>query len=240
MRYRHPPQRARDRVELKPRLVGEHCQRQRGARELRSRVAQHGPSMRLEAGVMRLAEEIGQRGDKRRNQHDRERCKGGNPRHARQQPACDQERYERRCHQAAANVIQYFPAAQSGERRATRAGAGAASSTTGHACANALRESPARDLPIAAHPAVTAADVGEIACRRLFVQLDVRQQPGTRVAAFDQVVAQDPVLGQPPIERLAECVDVVDSLADERAFAEKILVDIGHRARIRIDARLAA
>ena len=60
------------------------------------------------------------------------------------------------------------------------------------------------------------------------------------MAAFDQVVAQDAVFRQFAVERLPEGVDVVDALADERPFAEQILVDIGHHARVRIDARLAA
>src|SRR3546814_6587547 len=42
------------------------------------------------------------------------------------------------------------------------------------------------------------------------------------------------------VERLLECVDLVDPLADDRALAEQVLVHVGHRARVRIDARLAA
>jgi hypothetical protein len=60
------------------------------------------------------------------------------------------------------------------------------------------------------------------------------------VAAFDQVVAQDAVFGQAAGQRALERVDVVDALADERAFAEQVLVDIGNRARVRVDAGFAA
>ena len=41
-----------------------------------------------------------------------------------------------------------------------------------------------------------------------------------------------------PIERLLEGIDVVDPLADKRAFAKHVLVDIRDGARVRVDARL--
>src|SRR3546814_19123156 len=69
---------------------------------------------------------------------------------------------------------------------------------------------------------------------------DLADQAGPRIAAFEQVVAQDPVVGEAAVERLLECGDLVDPLADERALAEQVLVHVGHRARVRIDARLAA
>ena len=51
-------------------------------------------------------------------------------------------------------------------------------------------------------------------------------------------MAEDAVLGKAPVERPLERIDVVDPLANERAFAEQVLVDIGDGARIRVDARL--
>jgi 3',5'-cyclic AMP phosphodiesterase CpdA len=53
-------------------------------------------------------------------------------------------------------------------------------------------------------------------------------------------MAQDPVVRKAPAQRLLEGVDVVDALADERALAEQVLVDIRDGARVGIDARLAA
>src|SRR3546814_4438711 len=93
-------------------------------------------------------------------------------------------------------------------------------------------------LPVAADPAVPALDVQRIAARVVLVQLHVADQAGPRIAAFEQVVAQDPVVGEAAVERLLECGDLVDPLADERALAEQVLVHVGHRARVRIDARL--
>ena len=53
-------------------------------------------------------------------------------------------------------------------------------------------------------------------------------------------MAEDAVLGKAAVERALEGIDVVDALADERAFAEQVLVDVGDGARVRIDAGLAA
>ena len=46
--------------------------------------------------------------------------------------------------------------------------------------------------------------------------------------------------GKRSVERPLERVDVVDALADERAFAEQVLVDVGDGARVGIDAGFAA
>ena len=101
-------------------------------------------------------------------------------------------------------------------------------------------DKPPRELPVAANPAMPAAHVCGVGRWIFLVQLDVAQEPRTRVATFDQVVAQDPVVGKAAVQCAFECVDIVDALADERAFAERVLVDVGHGARIRIDPRVAA
>ena len=73
----------------------------------------------------------------------------------------------------------------------------------------------------------------------ILVQLHVAQQSGPRVTSFQKIVAQNPVLGEALLERALECIDLIDSLADERAFTEHVLVDIGDGACIGVDARLA-
>jgi hypothetical protein len=84
------------------------------------------------------------------------------------------------------------------------------------------------------------AHVGAV-CRRVFLlQLRVAQQTGARVAAFEEIVAEDAVVGEAIRERALEGIDVVDPLADEGAFARHVLVYVGHRARIGIDAGLPA
>ena len=52
-------------------------------------------------------------------------------------------------------------------------------------------------------------------------------------------MTEDLILGKTPIERLLEDIHIVDSLADERAFLEPILINVGDGVRIRIDAGVA-
>ena len=98
------------------------------------------------------------------------------------------------------------------------------------------REQPEQDLPVAADPAVLAPRVGEHARRVLVDQLDVRDERDARVQALEQVVRQQRVLRHGVFERRGERVDVVEALAGEDAFAEQILVGVGDRGRVGIDA----
>ena len=118
------------------------------------------------------------------------------------------------------------------------------STESGFFCASSARagntrQQPPRKLPIAANPAVPAAHVGAIASRIFLIQLHVAQQPGAGVAPFQKIVAENAVFGEAPVERPLECIDIVDALADERAFVEQVLVYIGNGARVRVDARFA-
>src|SRR6185369_13268223 len=85
---------------------------------------------------------------------------------------------------------------------------------------------PAGQLPVAADPAIAAADVGAVTGRIVLEQLDIAQQPGPHITAFEQIVAEDAVLGETLTQRQFEGVDIVDALADEGAFAEDVLVNI--------------
>ncbi len=96
---------------------------------------------------------------------------------------------------------------------------------------------PAGKLPIAANPAVAAAHVGAVASRIVLVQRHIAQQPGAGVTSFEKVMAEDAVLGKSAAQSLLEGLNVIDSLADERPFAEDILVDIRGDTRVRVDAR---
>ena len=65
--------------------------------------------------------------------------------------------------------------------------------------------------------------------------LDIGCQPRPREDAFQQIVAQDRILGNLPFERRLEAVDFIDSLAAKGAFFEQILIDVGHRESIGIE-----
>ena len=83
-----------------------------------------------------------------------------------------------------------------------------------------------------------AAHVRAVARWVFLVQLHIAQQPGPRVAPFQKIVAEDPVVGETPVQCPLECINIIDALADEGAFTEQVLVNIGHGTRIRIDAGL--
>jgi hypothetical protein len=76
--------------------------------------------------------------------------------------------------------------------------------------------------------------------RVILIQLHVAQQPGAGVASLEKIVTEDAILRKARAKRLLEGIDVVDPLADERAFAEHVLIDIRGYPRVRVDARLAA
>jgi hypothetical protein len=99
-----------------------------------------------------------------------------------------------------------------------------------------IRQQPAGNLPIAANPAMPAADIRAVAGWIFLVQLHIAQQPGPGVTPFQKIVAEDPVFGKAPFEGPFECIHIIDALADERAFTEQVLVNIGDGPRIRIDA----
>jgi hypothetical protein len=84
---------------------------------------------------------------------------------------------------------------------------------------------------------------GGCAPRRLLAgnprTLDVADESAPRVAAFEQVVAQDRVGRHSSAQRRLERVHLVHALAGERAAPEQILVDVRNVERVRIDAAVA-
>src|SRR6185436_17192728 len=91
-----------------------------------------------------------------------------------------------------------------------------------------------------ADPAAPAAHVGAVARRIVLVELDVGDEPRSRIASLEQVVTQDAVLRKPALEHALEHFDVVDALADERTLAETVLIDVREGSRVRIDPRRSA
>ena len=70
----------------------------------------------------------------------------------------------------------------------------------------------------------------------LLDHLDVGHQPGSRVVALQQVMAEDRVLRDPVPQRRREGIDLVDALAGERPLSEQVLVDVGDGERVGIQA----
>src|SRR5688500_2874493 len=52
-------------------------------------------------------------------------------------------------------------------------------------------------------------------------------------------MAQQRVLGKPSVRRVLECIDVVDPFAGKAAFAVEVLINVGDRRRIRVDAGMS-
>ncbi len=75
-----------------------------------------------------------------------------------------------------------------------------------------------------------------VARRKVLDNLDVGHEPGARKDSLEQIVAEQRALGRATRERSLERVDVVDAFAGIGALAEEILVHVGHRGGIRVDA----
>ncbi len=101
------------------------------------------------------------------------------------------------------------------------------------------RQQPRRDLPVAANPAMPPADIGRVGRGIVLKQKYIAHQAGPGVASFKQIMAEDSVLREFTVNRLAEYVHIINSLADERALREDILINIGDGVGIGIDAGLA-
>ena len=99
-------------------------------------------------------------------------------------------------------------------------------------------EQPAGNLPVAAQPAMLAPVVGAVVRGIVVDHLDIADQAGARVGAFDQVVAEQGVAREASIEYLMNGVDLVDAFAGEDAFAVQILIDVRDRAGVDIEAGL--
>ncbi len=99
---------------------------------------------------------------------------------------------------------------------------------------------PAGELPVAAYPALAAPDVVQVVAGMILIEKDIADQPGAGMAALQQVMAEDEVLGKARADRPLEGIDIVDALADIGALVEQVLIEIGDGPRVRVDARFPA
>ncbi len=226
----HAEQAAHDGVEIEVRLVRQEGQREQGMRELDAHAVAGIAQVLVPQGFLRTVQQVVQRVDQRRQEDHGEHGAGPQPRRRQPAPGHDQRDHHRWRHQRAAQVVEQLPARQQRQRILF-----AAAARAGHA-----RQQPAKQLPVAADPAVAAADVVAVAARVFLVQLGIAHQAGAHVGAFEQVVTQYLVVGQAVAEHLLEHVHVVNALADERAFQEHVLVHVGDSAGVGVDTRFAA
>ncbi len=77
-------------------------------------------------------------------------------------------------------------------------------------------------------------------CRGILLeQHDIADQSGSGVSALEQVVAENAVFRQPPVDGLPEHVHVINPLADKRPLLEHVLVNVGYGVGVGVDAGLA-
>ena len=81
--------------------------------------------------------------------------------------------------------------------------------------------------------------IGAVAGGVFLIDLDVAGQAGARIAPLDEVMTQNAVCRQAILQRALEGIHGIDALADERAIAEQILIDIGNGACVRVDPCIA-
>jgi hypothetical protein len=78
----------------------------------------------------------------------------------------------------------------------------------------------------------------EIPRRIVVEELQISDERSPAVSALDQVMAQQGVLWKPSVRGSLEGIDVVDAFAREASLAPQILIDVGHRNGVGIDARM--
>ncbi|MDT4817730.1 hypothetical protein FQZ97_508130 [compost metagenome] len=212
------------------RLMGQPGQAQHGAGEVLGGGAQGRREVLPQGHVVRLAQEIEQRGQQRREHANGQHREGPGQRLVHQQPARQEHGQECRRLQAAPQVVGDLPARQAGQAVALVAPLGVRRPGQG----------PGQQLPVAANPAVAALRIAAVARRELLVELHVAEQSGTGEAALDQVVAEDAVIREVAVEGVLEGIHRIDSLADERALLEQVLVNVRYGTGIGVDAGVAA
>ena len=117
-----------------------------------------------------------------------------------------------------------------------------AGTARGDSAAPALRpaaENPRQQLPVAARPAVVAQGADIVARRKFLDDLDIGGEAGAGEHALEQIVAEQRRIRRAAGQRGLESVDVVDALAGIGAFAEQVLIDVGNRRGVGIDAAQA-
>ena len=97
-------------------------------------------------------------------------------------------------------------------------------------------EEPGKQLPIPAHPSMLPRRGDVVACREFVDDLDVGCQARPRKDAFEEVVTEKRVFGDPAGERGLEEIDFVDPLSAVRAFTKQVLVNVRDRTGVGIHA----
>src|SRR6185369_9575494 len=91
-------------------------------------------------------------------------------------------------------------------------------------------------LPVTANPAMGPAAVTLVTLRKFIIEFNITGQAHPDMSPFDQVVAQYPLFREASRQHATESGYVVDSLAVIRSFTAQVLIDIGDRLGVGVDA----
>jgi hypothetical protein len=86
---------------------------------------------------------------------------------------------------------------------------------------------------------VAPIDVHVVARRIFLVELHIADESGAGMTRLQQIVAEHGVLRKASVQGALKGIHIVDAFADKRAFLEDILIHIGHRAGVGINAGVA-
>ncbi len=170
-------------------------------------------------------------GDRRRHRDQRRQQEGGEheagPERGcwqRQSPARPEARQAQARQERPPQVVHHLPAP---DRRET---------PRAPAWGRRQAKDPGEELPVAPRPSVAPHGGEIVAIREILHDFHIRGQARTREDAFEQVVAEQRRVRGSSAQGRFKGVDLVDALAGEGSLAEQILVDVGDRRRIRVDA----
>lgn len=93
-------------------------------------------------------------------------------------------------------------------------------------------------MPVAADPAVTTQAGGEVVQRHVVEELDVGDEARAGEEPFEEVVREHGAVGDAGPEHRIEDLEVVEPLANEGSLGEEVLVHVGDRAGVRVEALL--
>ena len=192
-------------IRAEVRLIREEDDGQHGLSHTQAKPAGDGTQVRRERQVDRLPKQCEQRHTDVGDQHDPDNDARPDPRGRKRQPADQQHQCQRGWNDAAAQVVENLPAGEQTDWVASGLAVEARHE----------RQQPTGDLPIASNPAMSPTDIRAIPRRVVLIDMNIADQTRPCITAFQQVMAEDLILGKPPLHREGEGVHVIDPLADE-------------------------
>ena len=102
-----------------------------------------------------------------------------------------------------------------------------------------VAQDPGEELPVAPYPAMLAARGHLVVGGELLEEIHIGHQPGAREQALEEIVAEERVLRDLPLERRLEGIDVVDPFSRVGPLFEQVLIHIGDRSRVGVHAAAA-